>query len=198
MNDYPITALIEDLKDGQSQAAQQLWDIYFDRMVNLANNKLIHTPRARRDEEDIALSAFNSFCTGLQNNQFPKLKDRDTLWPLLVAITTYKAVDHIRHENRAKRGNQYAHTQIYEQAIAALTHQSDPQLILIFQEQIEQLLNSLDNIKDPKLKQIALLRLQGHDKLHIAQQLGCVTRTIERKLQLIQQCWLESTHLTLD
>ena len=38
------------------------------------------------EPEDVALSAFNSLCRGLENGRFPKLQDRDDLWRLLVVI----------------------------------------------------------------------------------------------------------------
>ena len=61
-----VTCWIGGLKAGDEAAAQQLWERYFARMVGLAREKL----RAGRrgdlgsDEEDAALSAFDSFCTG--------------------------------------------------------------------------------------------------------------------------------------
>ena len=32
------------------------------------------------DEEDVALSAFDSFCRGAEQGRFPRLDDRDDLW----------------------------------------------------------------------------------------------------------------------
>ena len=61
-------------------------------------------PRCAADEEDVALSAFKSFWNAAQRDRFPQLTDRTSLWPLLVAITANKCVDHLRHENRQKRG----------------------------------------------------------------------------------------------
>ena len=44
------------------------------------------------DEEDIAISAFRSFCDRAGKGQFPDLADRDHLWRVLFAITVRKAV----------------------------------------------------------------------------------------------------------
>ena len=64
------------------------------------------TGAARRaaDEEDVALSAFDSFCRGVEQGRFPLLNDRDDLWALLVVITVRKAIDLRQHERRQKRG----------------------------------------------------------------------------------------------
>ena len=59
---------------------------------------------AASDEEDAALSAFDSLCAGLARGQFPQLADRDDLWRLLVVITTRKVQAQSRRQLRQKRG----------------------------------------------------------------------------------------------
>ena len=61
-------------------------------------------PRAVADEEDAALSAFDSFCRGAARGRFPRLDDRDDLWRLLVVITERKAARPGRARARQKRG----------------------------------------------------------------------------------------------
>jgi DNA-directed RNA polymerase specialized sigma24 family protein len=102
--DGPITQWISQLKAGDPLAAQHLWESYFGRLMALARKKLGGNRRAAADEEDVALSAFGSFCRGAGVGRFPLLHDRDNLWPLLVRITERKAIDQLRHEGRAKRG----------------------------------------------------------------------------------------------
>ena len=75
------------LKAGDSTAAQPLWQRYFARLVGLARAKLRGTPRRAADEEDVALSAFDSFCRAAGQNRFPRLLDRDDLWQVLVMLT---------------------------------------------------------------------------------------------------------------
>jgi DNA-directed RNA polymerase specialized sigma24 family protein len=99
-----ITRWIGHAKDGDEAAVEKLWQRYFQGMVELARQRLRSAPRRAADEEDVALSAFHSFCLGARNGRFPRLTDRDSLWPLLVAITAHKAVDLIRRNNRQKRG----------------------------------------------------------------------------------------------
>ena len=99
-----VTHWITQLKAGDPQAAQKLWESYFLRLVRLARKKLEGTPRRATDEEDVALSAFDSLCRGAEAGRFSQLLDRDSLWQLLVAITAHKALDLARHERRQKRG----------------------------------------------------------------------------------------------
>ena len=82
-----VTLWIDRLRTGDSRAAQELWERYFRRLVGLARGKLQGKRRGAADEEDVALSAFDSFCRGANEGRFPQLHDRDDLWHLLVAIT---------------------------------------------------------------------------------------------------------------
>ena len=56
------------------------------------------------DEEDVALSAFKSFCFGVAEERFPDLSDRGNLWAVLVIIATRKAQAFVETQNRHKRG----------------------------------------------------------------------------------------------
>src|SRR3954470_11430236 len=68
-----IGALVGEDTDA---AAEQLWRRYFDQLVRLAQSRLRAAPRGAGDEEDVALSAFDSFCRGAVRGRFPRLGDR--------------------------------------------------------------------------------------------------------------------------
>ncbi len=74
-----ITGWLGNLKEGDQAAAQPLWEHYFSKLVAVARTKLRRMRRttADEDEEDAALSAFNSFCAGAARGKFPQLADRD-------------------------------------------------------------------------------------------------------------------------
>ena len=59
-----VTVWIARLKAGDPAAARPLSDGYFARLVALARDHLRASPRAAADEEDVALSAFDSFYRG--------------------------------------------------------------------------------------------------------------------------------------
>ena len=59
---------------------------------------------AASDEEDAALSAFDSLCAGLARGRFPQLADRDDLWRLMVVTTTRKVRAQARRRLWRKRG----------------------------------------------------------------------------------------------
>lgn len=59
-----VSAWLGLLQAGDHQGAARLWERYFQSLVQLARAKLKDAPRRAADEEDVALSAFASFCHG--------------------------------------------------------------------------------------------------------------------------------------
>ncbi len=192
----PVRIWVAQLKDGDPQAAQQLWNTYFHRMVKAARAKLHGTPSRMADEEDVALSAFKSFCRGTRDGRFPLLHEHEDPWPLLLALTTHKAIDLVRYERRVKRGGSGLHAstpaspqnQAEGEAIFAelIGREPDPQVALQIAEECQHL---LDGISDTILRAITLWKMEGFTTEEIAAELGCTTRTVERKLQIIRRLW---------
>jgi len=192
-DDGSVTRWFDQLKAGDRDAVQQLWNRYFRRLVGLARLKLQNAPRCAADEEDVALSAFDSFCRNAEKGRFPQLLDRDSLWRLLVVLTVRKAQHLVRDETRQKRGGgaapqsdtpgQSDEVPILEQV---LSREPTPEMAAQIAEEYRGLLNRLG---DSELEGIALLRMEGYSVEEIAQKLGYVARSIKRKLQLIRSLW---------
>jgi RNA polymerase sigma factor (sigma-70 family) len=179
-----ITRWIGQLQAGDPEAARPLWERYFQLLVELAHRKLGAKPRVA-DEEDVALSAFDSFCRGLKRGRFPDLQDRDNLWKLLVVLTARKACHLIRDEQRLKRGGgQTAGTaQELEQAVS---QEPSPEFAAELAENCQRL---LDVLGDAELRTVALSKMEGYTTEEIASDLKCAPRTVERKLRLIRNLW---------
>ena len=97
---------LRQIKTGTASEAQQdIWDRYFGRLVALARNKLRDAPAAWHDEEDVALSAMNSFLCRARAGKFPQLANRDDLWKLLMTITARKVWKVQRRAFAQKRGS---------------------------------------------------------------------------------------------
>jgi hypothetical protein len=73
-----VSGWLGQLKGGNQDAAQKLWERYFRRLLGLAREHLRDTPRRAADEEDVALGAFASFCQGVEDGRFPRLDDATT------------------------------------------------------------------------------------------------------------------------
>jgi DNA-directed RNA polymerase specialized sigma24 family protein len=182
-SDRSVTFWIGQLKAGDALAAQKLWEGYYGRLVGLARAKLRGAPRRAADEEDVALSAFDSFCRGAERNRFPRLADRGDLWQLLIMITARKAIDLRQHEARKKRGGGAAPVGDEELLDQVVGREPTPEFAAQVAEECQRLLDGLD---DPELRQIALWKMEGDTNEDIAARLGVVLRTVERKLHLIR------------
>jgi DNA-directed RNA polymerase specialized sigma24 family protein len=192
-----VTHLIRQLKGRERDAVQQLWEGYFRRLVGLARKQLNGRLRSRAaDEEDVALSAFDSLCRGAEEGRFPQLFDRDDLWQLLVLLTTRKAADLVQHERRQKRGGGQVRNEAdlpdpgaggppFERVIA---REPTPAFALQVVEECERLLAGLP---DPEARSVALWKVEGFTNDEIAAKLGRSRPTVERKLRLIRACWEE-------
>lgn len=195
--DGSITRWIAQLKQGDDEGAERLWRFYFAPMVELARRKLGAGARRGADEEDVALSAFKSFCLGARAGQFEQLADRSSLWPLLVSITVHKSVDLVRRENRVKRGGGVTLAELSPESgdaadpLALLSREPTPEFAAHLADELGQLLDKLSATGDDSLARIALWRMEGDSTSDIADRLGCVRRTVERKLQVIARLWEE-------
>ena len=97
-----ISCWIDRLAIGDDEAVESLWERFFPRMVQLARRKLHNSPRQAADEEDVALSAFDSFCRHAEQGHYPDLHDRNSLWRLLAIITARKVL-HLQRTRQEKR-----------------------------------------------------------------------------------------------
>ena len=181
-----VTRWIDPVQAGDPDAVRALWQRYFARLVGLARQKLRHAPRRVADEEDVALSAFDSFCRHAEAGRFPDLTDRDSLWRLLAAFTARKAVHHLRDATRLKRGGGAPAADGSEVLAEALGREPDPGLAAEVADECDRLLAALG---DPDLQQVALLRMDGHSVEEVAAAVGCAPRSVKRKLQLIRRIW---------
>jgi DNA-directed RNA polymerase specialized sigma24 family protein len=193
--DGSVTRWIDQLKAGDPDAAQPLWERYFDRLVRLARQKLVSGRRrgGDEDEEDAALSAFDSFCAGAARGRFPMLGDREDLWRLLVVITARKAGAQAQRRRAQKRGGDLNRIDlaagedvdglILEELAGS---EPTPEFAAIIVEEYDRLLGALE---DDDLRRVAVWRLEGLTNDEIADRLGCARRTVARRLDLIRKIW---------
>ena len=189
-----VSALVERLEVGDHEAAQPLWERYYPRLVELARKHLRGTSRRAADEEDVALSAFDSFCRGAEGGRFPQLKDRDGLWAMLVLLTVRKAADLANYNRRERRGgDQVRGDSALEPPEGesgaggfARVEAGDPAPDLAAQL-AEEFQGLLDRLGSDELRSIAVWKLEGYTNTEIAGRLGCAAVTIERRLRLIRK-----------
>jgi len=190
-----VTRWLDEVRCGDEEAARQLWRRYFESLVRLARPRLRAQARGVADEEDVVLSAFDSFYAGMARGRYPDLADRDDLWRLLVTITARKACNQNRWESRQKRGGGLVrHASAIDagegpeaddlaQVVGA---EPTPEFAAMVADEYRRLLEVLG---DDQLRQIANWKLEGDSDGEIASRLGCAVRTVARRLELIRTLW---------
>jgi len=192
-----VTLWIGQLAEGDESAARLLWQRYQADLLEVARRKLGGSSRRVADEEDVALSAFHSFCQAASAGRF-ELGDRSELWRLLVTITTRKALAQIKRNMTLKRGGGAVRGESVfingaSDASNAGIHcaagdDPGPEFVAIVTEEYQRLLECLD---EEPLRRVALYKLEGYTNDEIARKMECATRSVERKLMRIRQKWEE-------
>jgi DNA-directed RNA polymerase specialized sigma24 family protein len=193
-----VTHLLDVLRTDGNPAVEQLWNRYFNRLVALANDQLGAQPRRLADEEDIALSVFDTLVRGAAHGKFPLLHDRSDLWCLLISLTRQKVVDLRRFETRKKRGQGLLHSMArlgYNAEQGRMMTLDDligeepsPEYILLLNDQYQR---AIERLHDETLARIAKETLEGYTTTEIAERLNISPRTVQRKLTLIRNKWMK-------
>jgi hypothetical protein len=192
-----VTHWLRQLQEGEDEAAREIWQRYGARLIALARDTLRLRGAARRvaDEEDVALSVFDSFCRGAEQGRFPDLSGRDNLWQLLVVLTARKALRQAQYERRARRGGGRVVAAVDLGAAGdedgavfdeIVGREPSPEFAVAVAEECRRL---FDLLGDDELRSIARWKMEGHTNAEVAVRLGCLERTVERKLRVIRGLW---------
>ena len=192
-----ITEWFHALRENDQEATERLWDRLFDDLLAVAKRKLGDAPRRFADEEDVVVSVFDTLFRGAAEGRFADLADRQELWRLMVTITAQKAVDQVRHQCRQKRGGgevrgDSVFSQARDDGVAGFDQFLDSQptapFLAILEDEHRRLLELL---RDETVRDVARLRLGGYTNAEVSDQLGMSLRSVERKLRLIRDTWIE-------
>jgi RNA polymerase sigma factor (sigma-70 family) len=186
-----VSTWIQRLQAGDHAAAQQLWQRYHARLIELARQQLAVPLQSAA--EDVAVMAFAGLCRGLQAGRYPDITQRDDLWRLLLAITLNQARRLGRDATRQRRDARRTllATDLFDLPEADLdrlaSSEPDPALAVELNDQVRALLGRLPD----DLRPVAIDLLAGWGPAEIAARLNCSVRTIERRRERIRQFWLD-------
>jgi RNA polymerase sigma-70 factor, ECF subfamily len=179
--------LLERAAAGDQDAARELYDRYFRRLLGLARSRLDGLARQKVDAEDVVQSAFKSFFVRLEDGQF-SLDESGDVWPLLVRITLRKCGHKLEHWSAACRDTNRDATPspspddshaVWE----PIARGPSPLEGVIFAETVERLLAGFE----PRDATIVSLRVQGATEREIGTQVGCTERTVRRVLERLRK-----------
>lgn len=191
--DGSVTQWIHAAREGDTDALQQLWERYFQRLVGLAQKQLTNSQRRVSDEEDVASRVFQSFHQAISQGRYPQLSDRDGLWRLLIKMTSRMVIDQQRSQMRKRRGAGRVRGEsafgvpgadVADPIGQVVGTDPTPEFLASMQEQMGMLLKALET---PQLQELALAKMEGYTNGELATRLDCSERTIERRIRLIRK-----------
>lgn len=189
-----MTTYLQRLRQGRDdEAAAELWVEYFEKLLSVARRNLGSLPKRVADEEDVAVSAMNSFFVAAESGRFADLGNREELWKLLITIVIRKTNRFKERAVAQKRGSGTVRGEsIFEnqqgESSAGLAGIPDQPFSSVLMEHCGEL---LENLNDDTLKEIAVLRLQGYTVSEISKKMALARSTVKRKLALVKNEWHE-------
>jgi DNA-directed RNA polymerase specialized sigma24 family protein len=188
-----VTCWLAALKGGDAEAAGPLWEHYCGLLLAVARRHLADAPRRAADVEDVALSAFASFCRGVEGGRFSPLEDRDDLRQVLLMLTARKAADWRRHEQCQKRGGGELRGESGlvgpggEGGLGEVVGgEPSPAQVAEVAEQFRRMLEALPN---EDLRKLVLGKFEGYTNQELADRFGFSLAKVERKLNLVREIW---------
>ena len=189
-----ISLLIRSFRDGDDVALAGLHSRYWPLLVAISRRELHGAPPRAADEEDVAQQAFWSFYRSVRAGQWPKLVNRHDLLAILTHITACRAKNQLQHEFGTGRkhiqgesaldmlvGRSSISPGLEQKAVESTT----PDEEALLRDSYDYYMTRLPE----QLRELARLHLAGNSNREIAEQLGCVERTVERKLALLRLEW---------
>lgn len=178
--------LLNGVRQGNEQAATDLFERYVERLIRLAQSRLSAKLRRRLDPEDVVQSVYRSFFSHAKDGRY-QLQQSGDLWRLLAAITVNKVRNQARHGAARKRAvgaevNIAGNSGIMGIPPETICGPSSEELTVLMEE-IEHEMRALSELK----RQIVELRLQGRANEEIAEQVQCTERTVQRTLKQLKE-----------
>ncbi len=188
----PVSLWIEGLRQADESSIRSVWNHFAGRLCELARNRLSSATKRVNDENDAVQSMFRSVCFGLAEGRFPDLKDRESLWRLMLVITSQKISNRHRFDKQQRRDIRRTLTDsvfcgspdAVEENQLVLSREPTPEFAAEFVETCEALFSGL---ADPSLEHVVILRMEGFTDTEIADRMNCSCRTIQRRFEVIRR-----------
>ena len=184
MTDDESLELLARWKNGDEQAATEIFERYLARLTALARSRLSKKVRAVVDPEDVVQSAYRSFFRHAGDGRFT-LKRGGDLWSLLAAITVHKVLRQVEFHGADKRTESAVRSINGSRWFVrpeAIAREPSPDEAVAVADELQDLIRQLL----PRHQRILELRLNGDSSEDIAAATGRTTRTVQRVLQNVR------------
>lgn len=178
--------LVVQFREGEQDAANEIFNRYVRRLVGLARSRLSEVMQRRVDPEDAVQSAYRSFFRRVANDDI-SLTGGGDLWRLLAGITVNKVRGQVEFHTAKKRAvtrevaqNPFESTiSLSREAVDVMPEAVDVTATI---EELEAVMRDLE----PKQRRILELRLNGESVKEISREVSRTDRTVRRTLNLIR------------
>jgi RNA polymerase sigma factor (sigma-70 family) len=173
--------LLQRIRDGSQEAAQELCRRYEAHVLRVLRRKLSTKLRAKLDSMDLAQDVWASFFVDARH-QFDFERPEDLI-AFLAKLAQNKLVDTLRQRCRTQKYNINREHPLEGSAAGEAGNVADrrptPSQVAIAQEKWEQLLHG----QPPRSQRILLLLREGHTHQEVARQVGVNEKTVRRLLR---------------
>lgn len=187
-----VSQSLEAIKQGDTDAVRLLSDRYYQQLAGIARRKMSGFSRRVVDEYAIANDVLHDFSLRSQQGDFPDVRNRADLLPLLVRLTHDRVVDEVRRMTAQKRGagRTRGHS-IFVEADGVPGEfdrfagaDETPSTRLTASEEIHDMLSRLS---DETMRAVLVLRVAGLTNDEISGELDVSLATVERKRRRIRE-----------
>jgi hypothetical protein len=189
MNRASSVDLLLRWRDGNdADAMAEFWDRKHDRITALLRARLSPKLRRRVDPDDLAQSAFGSFCVGLRERRI-NIEAGDNVWQLLAAIALHKLYRRVAFENAARRSLDREESLGGDPRFALARAKSSedieagPAELLAAKDELEKILSHFL----PAHRRMIELSLEGHGTADIGKETSYTDRTVRNVLAAFQK-----------
>jgi len=191
-----LSGLLQRIQANRDESAcAELWRAVYEPLVDIARRRIIGQNRRAADEEDVALSALNSFIHAAEAGRLNGIHDTTDLWRVLTTITARKANAYLMRELAEKRGQGLVRGDsafhiggnVPSPGFDTVPDPGDPHRFVDLL--IGECRERIESLPEPVLRTIAIKRMEGYEVTEIASQLGIATATVKRKLARIRGLW---------
>lgn len=191
-----LTQLLHRIQSSRDEeACARLWESLYERIVMYARSRLNMKNQRVADEEDVALSAMNSFFRAAEAGRFTTLTNRDELWRILITVMARKAHAFQQRQMAEKRGEGLVRgDSVFEMTVRgnagglnSVQDSADPHRFV--DELLGECRERIESLPDDVLRTIAVRRMEGFEVAEISAELQLSVATIKRKLSRIRDLW---------
>jgi RNA polymerase sigma-70 factor (ECF subfamily) len=182
MADYQqeLAVLMQRLRNGSQEAAQELWERYGAHVLRVVRRKLDRKLRAKYDSADLAQAVWASFFVKPTHGyQFERPEE---LLAFLARLAEEKLVDLFRQRYRTRKYNVNRERPLAGAGDPALCVQDrlpSPSEVAVARQEWERLLEG----QPARDRRILTLLSQGYTHEEIARELGICAKTVHRLIR---------------